>query len=288
MVIHTSKEQKHALRTTDLRRLEDLAYRIRRNVLVQAAGKGHGYVGQGLGAADIFAAIYGSVLNWRPDDLKWEHRDRFLLSIGHYSIATYATLAEYGIYSQDDLKTYCDDGSLLDMSANEYAPGFEITGGALGHGLSLAVGMALGARYRNCDYRIINLLSDGELSEGSTWEAAMCATSFGLNHLIALVDVNNVVADGYASEVLKSEPIHDKWEAFGWHVQRVNGNDMRTLLGAFEQLTVVRDKPQVIICDTLMGKGVPFIETREKAHFVRIEPHEWELALQQLEESGNQ
>src|SRR5438034_2908099 len=149
------------LRSRDLRQLEGLAYRIRRNVLIQAAGKGQGYVGQGLGVADIFAVAYGCVLNWRPDDLKWENRDRFLLSIGHYSIATYATLAEYGIYSRDDLKTYCDDGSILDMSANEYAPGFEITGGALAHGLSLAVGMAVDARSQRKTYRSSNLLSDG-------------------------------------------------------------------------------------------------------------------------------
>jgi transketolase len=266
----------------DPERLKQLAYRIRRNVLTQAGGKGQGYVGQGLGSADIFAVVYGSVLKWRPDELKWEDRDRFLLSIGHYSIATYAALAEYGIYSQDDLKTYCDDGSILDMSANEYAPGFEITGGALGHGLSLAVGMALGGRYQRKDYRIINLLSDGELNEGSTWEAAMCAGSFKLDKLIALVDVNNVMADGHASEVLKSEPITDKWEAFGWHVQRVNGNDIQALMLAFDNLALVRDKPQVIVCDTLMGKGVPFIETREKAHFVRVDANEWELAQEQL------
>jgi transketolase len=268
----------------DPEQLKQLAYRIRRNVLTQAGGKGQGYVGQGLGSADIFAVVYGSVLKWRPDELKWEDRDRFLLSIGHYSIATYAALAEYGIYSQDNLKTYCDDGSILDMSANEYAPGFEITGGALGHGLSLAVGMALGGRYQRKDYRIINLLSDGELNEGSTWEAAMCAGSFKLDKLAALVDVNNVMADGHASEVLKSEPITDKWEAFGWHVQRVNGNDIQALMRAFDNLTIVRQKPQVIVCDTLMGKGVPFIETREKAHFVRVESSEWELAHEQLKE----
>ena len=286
-MISTETVDSRVIRSRDPQQLKQLAYRIRKNVLIQAGGKGQGYVGQGLGVADIFAVVYGSALNWRPDDLKWSNRDRFLLSIGHYSIATYAALAEYGVYSQDDLRTYCDDGSILDMSANEYAPGFEITGGALGHGLSLAVGMALGSRYLKKDYHIINLLSDGELNEGSTWEAAMCASSFGLDRLIALVDVNNVMADGYASDVLKSEPISDKWEAFGWHVQRVNGNDIRALLGAFENLEGVKDKPQVIICDTLMGRGVPFIETREKAHFVRVEQGEWELALQQLEEGRN-
>jgi len=286
-MISTGEVDTYVVKTRDHHRLKELAFHIRKNVLTQAGGKGQGYVGQGLGASDIFAVIYGSVLNWKPDDLKWKDRDRFLLSIGHYSIATYATLAEYGIYSQQDLKTYCDDGSILDMSANEYAPGFEITGGALGHGLSLAVGMALGARYRKEGHRIINLLSDGELNEGSTWEAAMCASSFKLNRLTAVVDVNNVMADGYASDVLQPEPITDKWEAFGWYVQRVNGNDIQALMKAFDQVATVPDKPQVIVCDTLMGKGVPFIETREKAHFVRVDPSEWEIARQQLEEGKN-
>ena len=281
----TDKVCNYLLKSRDLEQLRELAYRVRRNVLVQAAGKGQGYVGQGLGSADIFAVIYGSVLSWKPENLKWEDRDRFLLSIGHYSIATYATLAEYGIYSENDLKTYCDDGSILDMSANEYAPGFEITGGALAHGLSLAVGMALGARYQRKTYRIINLLSDGEMNEGSTWEAAMCASSFGLNNLTALVDVNNVMADGYASEVLKLEPVVDKWQAFGWHVQRVNGNEIQELLDAFDRTEKVKRQPQIIICDTLMGKGVRFIETREKAHFVRVDQNEWDVAFRQLEES---
>jgi transketolase len=170
------------------------------------------------------------------------------------------------------------------MSANEYAPGFEITGGALGHGLSLAVGMVLGARCQGKTYRVINLLSDGELNEGSTWEAVMCASSFGLDRLTALVDVNNVMADGYALEVLKSEPLVAKWQAFGWHVERVDGNDLEALIVAFDRAEEARGKPQVILCDTVMGKGVPLIETREKAHFLRVEQHEWQLAFQQLEE----
>jgi transketolase len=287
-MINTDSQENYILKSRDVEQLRHLAHRIRENVLVQAAGKGQGYVGQGLGAADIFAAIYGSVLNWKPQDLNWEDRDRFLLSIGHYSIATYAALAEYGVYSQQDLRTYCEDGSVLDVSANEYAPGFEITGGALGHGLSLAVGMALGARYQGKTYRVINLLSDGELNEGSTWEAAMCASSFGLDRLTAFVDINNVMADGYASEVLKSEPVAAKWQAFGWHVERVDGNDLEELLAAFDMTEKARGRPRVILCDTLMGKGVPLIETRENAHFVRVEQHEWQLAFQQLEEGRPQ
>lgn len=284
-MIKSNEQDIIVLQTRDVGQLKELAYRIRRNVLLQSAGKGQGYVGQGLDIADIFAVIYGSVLNWRPEEPRWSGRDRFLLSIGHYSIATYAAMAEYGIYSKEQLSTYCDDGSILDMSANEYAPGFEITGGALGHGLSMAIGVALGAKCQGENYQVINLLSDGELNEGSTWEAAMCAASYRLENLTALVDVNNVMADGYASDVLRSEPIHEKWRAFGWHVQRVNGNHIEELLDAFAKRKEVRDRPGAIICDTLMGKGVEFIEKREKSHFVRVEQAEWDLAFKQLDES---
>ncbi len=277
---------KPLIKSRDPLQLREFAYQIRRNVLVQAAGKGKGYVGQGLDAADIFAVIYGSVLNWKPEDLNWEGRDRFFLSVGHYAIALHAALAEYGIYSEQDLKTYCNDESIVNMSADGHSPGFEICGGPLGHGLSLALGAALGARFQKKTHRIINFMSDGELSEGSTWEAAMCAGSYAIDNLITLVDVNNIVADGYASDVLKFEPVGDKWRAFGWHVQRVNGNDVQALLDAFDAAKEVRTAPHVIVCDTVMGKGVQFIEER-KAHFVRVDQHEWDLAFRQLEESDN-
>lgn len=276
--------EKRTLKSRDPEQLRELAHRIRKNVLVQAAGKGQGYVGQGLDAADIFAVLYGSVLNWKPEDLKWQDRDRFLLSVGHYAIATHATLAVYGIYSDEDLRSYCDDGSIVNMSADGHAPGFEICGGPLGHGLSLALGMALSARYQRKTYRVINFLSDGELSEGSTWEAAMCAASYAAANLTALIDVNDTVADGPVSEVLNFEPLVDKWQAFGWHVQRVNGNDVQELLNAFDATAKERTAPQVIICDTVMGKGVQFIEKR-RAHFVRVDQNEWAVAFKQLEES---
>jgi transketolase len=277
---------KRLIKSRDPLQLREFAYRIRRNVLVQAAGKGKGYVGQGLDAADIFAVVYGSVLNWKPEDLKWEGRDRLFLSVGHYAIALHAALAEYGIYSEQDLKTYCNDESIVNMSADGHSPGFEICGGPLGHGLSLALGAALGARFQKETHRIINFMSDGELSEGSTWEAAMCAGSYAIDNLVTLVDVNNIVADGCASDVLKFEPVGDKWRAFGWHVQRVNGHDVQALLDAFDATKEVRTSPHVIICDTVMGKGVQFFEER-KAHFVRVEQDEWDLAFKQLEESDN-
>jgi transketolase len=248
-----------------------------------AKGKGEGYVGQGLGAADIFAVLYFDEMRHRPGDLAWPDRDRFLLSTGHYSIILWAALAELGILREDELPTYGADDSRLEMSACETTPGVEITGGSLGHGLSQAVGMALGARLSGRDFRVFNFLSDGELQEGATWEAAMSAAHFNLDQLVAIVDVNNMQADGPVSGVMTIEPVTAKWEAFGWHAQRVDGNSVPELLAAFDRIKTVRGKPHVIVCYTKMGCGVPMIEQRAKSHFVRVEPQEWELAFSQLD-----
>src|ERR1051326_1573333 len=202
--------------------LKSRAARLRHHILTMARGKGEGYVGQGLGAADIFTVLYFHEMRCRPDELHWPDRDRLLLSAGHYSIVLWAALAELGIFEADELPTYGADGSRLEMSSCETTPGVEITGGSLGHGLSQAVGMALGAGLSKREFRVFNFLSDGELQEGATWEAAMTASHFNLNNLIALVDVNNMQADGPVSETMAIESITQKWEAFGWHTQRVN------------------------------------------------------------------
>mgnify|MGYP000016291980 CR=1 FL=1 len=165
-----------------------------------------------------------------------------------------------------------------------YTPGMEISGGSLGQGLPIAVGMALGLRHRNNPAFVYNSMSDGELDEGSTWEAAMSAAHHGLANLICLVDINNQQADGPSTRVLGFEPLADKWAAFGWHVQRVDGNHLPAVLRAFDTARQLPEaKPRVILCDTLMGKGVPFLETREKNHFIRVDPPEWQHALQVLD-----
>jgi transketolase len=259
---------------------------VRRNVLLMARNKGDGYVGQGLGAADIITALFFHEMRFDPTHLDWPDRDRFLLSTGHYSIVLFAALAELGIFSQEELASYGADESRLEMSACETTPGVEVTGGSLGHGLPQGVGMALGSRLSGRNFRVFNFLSDGELQEGATWEAAMAAAHYRLSNLIALVDINNMQADGTVSDVMTVEPVKDKWKAFGWHVQEVNGNMMRELIEALETSRAVSDQPRAIVCHTLMGKGVPFLETRPKAHFVRVDPTEWDLALDQLESAN--
>jgi transketolase len=247
-----------------------------------AKGKGEGYVGQGLGAADIFAVLYFHEMRYQPDRLDWPERDRFLLSTGHYSIVLWAALAEAGVLKAEELATYGADESRLEMSSCETTPGVEITGGSLAHGLSQAIGMALGARLSRRDFRVFTFLSDGELQEGATWEAAMSASHFKLNNLIAMVDVNNMQADGAVSDVMTIEPVSEKWRAFGWDAQRVDGNSIEELLTAFDKTKAITDRPQVIVCDTKLGCGVPLIEQRAKGHFVRVEPQEWDRAFSQL------
>jgi transketolase len=278
----------NATATTDrVAALAQCAWRIRRYALRMGEVQGQGYIGQALGYADVLAVAYGHALNLRPAEPEWEGRDRFLLSHGHYAIAFYAALIEAGIVPEAELETYGSDDSRLPMSGMAaYTPGMEISGGSLGQGLPIAVGMALGLRHRNNPAFVYNSMSDGELDEGSTWEAAMSASHYSLANLICLVDINNQQADGASSKVMAFEPLADKWAAFGWHVQRVDGNDLAAVLRAFDVArSVAVAKPRVILFDTLMGKGVPFLEKREKNHFIRVDPPEWQQAIRILDES---
>ena len=272
---------------SDLSNLYERAYRIRRFALRMGEVQGQGYIGQALGWADVLAVAYGHAMTYRPEDPKWEGRDRFLLSHGHYAIAFYAALIEAQIIPEDELETYGSDDSRLPMSGMvTYTPGMEMSGGSLGQGLPIGVGMALGLRLKGSPAFVYNSMSDGELDEGSTWEAAMSASHHELGNLICLVDVNNQQADGPSRKVMGFEPLADKWEAFGWYVQRVNGNDLPAVLAAFDNARHHPEaKPRVILFDTLMGKGVPFLEQREKNHFIRVDPPEWQQAIEYLDQA---
>ncbi|MDC4305636.1 transketolase [Acinetobacter baumannii] len=268
--------------------LQQRAYHIRQHALRMGQVQGQGYVGQALGAADLLAVSYFHAMKYQPGNPEWEGRDRFYLSIGHYAIALYAALIEAKIIPLEELETYGADDSRLPMSGMaSYTPGMEITGGSLGHGLGIAVGACLGLKQKKSDAFVYNLLSDGELNEGSTWEAVMSASHWKLDNLIAIIDVNNQQADGHSSEILAFEPIVDRWQSFGWYTQRVDGNDMEALLEAFDQARNYKGTcPRVIICDTKMGKGVSFLESREKTHFIRVDEHEWDDALNILTPYG--
>jgi transketolase len=269
----------------NLMELANFAWRIRLNAVRMGEVQGQGYVGQALGYADVLAVAYSHAMKYRPQEPEWEGRDRFLLSHGHYAIAHYAAMIEAGILPESELETYGSDDSRLPMSGMAtYTPGMEISGGSLGQGLPIAVGMALGLRHQDNPAFVYNSMSDGELDEGSTWEAAMSAAHHGLGNLICLVDINNQQADGPSTQVMGFEPLADKWASFGWHVQRVDGNHLPAVLRAFDTARQLPEaKPRVILCDTLMGKGVPFLETREKNHFIRVDPPEWQQALDVLD-----
>src|SRR6478752_9018112 len=227
-------------------------------MLEMARGQGQGYIGQGLGIADVLAALYFHELRYDPERLNWPDRDRFLLSTGHYSIALWAALAEAGIIPVAELVTYGADDSRLEMSTLDTTPGVEVIGGSLGHGLGQAVGQALGLRLDGSDARVFVELSDGEMQEGSTWEAAMSASHFGLDGLVALIDCNGIQADGPV--VLDMEPVADKWRAFGWSVTEIDGNDMDAIVEALMWARSKGKRPKAIILRTLPGKGVARIE----------------------------
>jgi transketolase len=265
--------------------LAERAHRIRRNALRMGEVQGQGYVAQALGIADVLAVAYFAAMSYRPQEPEWEDRDRFLLSTGHYAIALYAALIEARILPEDELETYGGDDSRMPMSGMAaYTPGMEMSGGSLGLGLSIAVGIALGLKRKASPAFVYTLFSDGETGEGSIWEAAMSAGHWHLSNLIGIVDVNNQQADGPSTQISGFEPLHEKFLAFGWHVERVDGNNIPAVAAAFDRCRQLSEaKPRLIICDTKMAKGVDFLETREMTHFIRVEPHEWQLALAALD-----
>ncbi len=267
--------------------LADRAYHIRRNAIRMAAVQGQGYIAQALDIADVLAVAYFHAMSYRSDDPEWEGRDRFLLSNGHYAIALYAALIEAGIIPEGALETYGSDDSILPMSGMAaYTPGMEMSGGSLGLGLSIAVGRCLALKRKNSASRVFVLFSDGELDEGSKWEAILSAAHYKLDNLVAIVDINNQQADGPSTGVLSFEPLVDKMQAFGWHTQRIDGNDLDAVVRAFDNAKHGNGgRPSMIVADTLMGKGAPFLEQREKSHFIRVDAHEWQLALDALDEA---
>lgn len=269
----------------DMKELAERAYRIRRLALRMGEVQGQGYIGQALDIADVLAVAYFHALRYKADEPQWEGRDRFLLSNGHYAIALYAALIEAGVIPESELETYGSDASRLPMSGMaSYTPGMEMSGGSLGQGLTIGVGHGLGLKRKGSPAFVYTLFSDGELDEGATWEALMSASHWKLDNLIAIVDVNNQQADGPSSQVLAFEPLAPKMQAFGWYTQRVDGNDLAAVVTAFDNARRHEGpRPRMIVCDTRIGCGVPFLEAREKNHFIRVDAHEWQLALEALD-----
>ncbi len=248
--------------TEQLDQLKHKAREIRIATLKSLAAAGSGHTGGSLGMADVMAVLYFHSMKYRSKEPLWPQRDRLLLSIGHIAPVLYASLALAGFFSVDELANLRKLGSRLQghPGRDRGLPGIELSAGSLGQGLSVAVGMALAAKHQKQNYTIYAILGDGELQEGSIWEAAMSAGHYHLDNLIALVDRNGLQIDGSTEDVMALEPLNEKWTAFGWHVINCDGNDIKSLIEAYDNALLCHAKPSVIIAHTTMGKGIPEIE----------------------------
>jgi transketolase len=261
-----------------------LARRMRLDV-VQMANRGKSsHVGSALSIADIVATLYGAVLDVDPFNPRKPDRDRFLLSKGHAGAAVYAALAETGFFDPSLLAQHYQNGSIFSGHvSHKGVPGVELSTGALGHGLNVATGMALAAKRAGESWRAFALLSDGECDEGSTWEAAMFAAHHRLDNLVAIVDYNKLQSLASVAETLALEPFVDKWRAFGWSSEEVDGHDHAQLLAAFERLPFTPGRPSVVIAHTTKGKGVSFMENQVAWHYRTPLGADFEQALRELE-----
>jgi transketolase len=270
----------------DVLELQELARQIRRDIIKMLLISKSGHSGGPLGLADVFASLYFNILNVDPADVRWEGRDYFFLSAGHLCPVWYATLARRGFIPISELSTLRKINTRLQgHPAPPYThgvPGVEIASGALGQGLSVAVGCALGLRLSKKPNRVYCLLGDGELDEGQVWEAVMTAAHHKADNLIAFVDRNNCQIDNRTDKVMELEPLADKWRAFNWHVLECNGNDIGQFLTAVGQAQALKGRPSVIITHTLMGRGVSFMEDDYKWHGVPPNEEQGKQALAEL------
>lgn len=263
--------------------LQAAAGRIRRDVVKMVGRLGIGYLQQGLGAADFFAALYCRELRLDEADPNWADRDRLLLSTAHNTAVFYAAMAERGLIAREKLVEYTLDGSPFEVNASErVGPLVEATCGSLGQGLSVGVGMALSLRRQARPSRVYVILGDGELQEGQVWEAAMSAAGFGLDNLCLVIDRNFMQVEGETDKVMPMEPVADKWIAFGWHTVTIDGHDMSAIVAALDEGRSGGGKPCCIIANTVPGKGVPEFEGRP-SHMTALSGEQAQVALIALE-----
>lgn len=266
-----------------VKELELKAKQLRRDVLEVVYESKAGHIGGSLSSLDILTTLYYGVLNVNPKEPKDPNRDRFILSKGHIAESLYCVLADKGYFSKDKLKTYSKFQSTLIGHPNVKNPGIEVNTGSLGHGLSVAVGMALAGKKDNKDYKVFTLMGDGEQCEGSIWEAAMSAAHYKLDNLVAIVDRNGLQISGTTEDVMSLKDLSGKWEKFGWNVIEVDGNNIEELLNIFSKVPEVKDKPTMIIAKTIKGKGISFMENNVKWHHGVPTDEEYAQAMKELE-----
>ncbi|MBQ6385225.1 MAG: transketolase [Lachnospiraceae bacterium] len=256
----------------------------RKNILRMVRAGGHGHVGGALSAMDVVTALYFDKMNVDPKNPRMEGRDRFLLSAGHKCLCQYAALAEKGFFDKEVLDTYGALGSHIPGHPDMYKlPGVEANTGALGHGMSIANGMAAAAKLDGKDWKVYAVTGDGELPEGSNWEAAAAAAKFGLDNLTVFVDNNGLQISGKVTDVMSMEPINGKFAAFGWSVKIIDGNNMEEIVETLDQLPLEPGKPSCIIMKTVKAKGLPFGENKAAFHFWNATPELLEEAEASLD-----
>jgi transketolase len=265
----------------DVTELEEMAADVRRTVVTMVDQAGLGHIGGDMSVTDILVTLFGAVLDVDPSDPTRGDRDRFILSKGHCAGALYATLALTGFFSRDELSTFMAPLSALNGHPNRTkVPGVETNTGPLGHGFPVGVGCALAAKLRGLDYRTFVVLGDGELQEGSNWEAAMTAAHYDLDNLTAIVDRNRLQQGATTADTKDLEPLPDKWAAFGFEVRVIDGHDHAQLLEAFEPSRTA--KPVAVIANTIKGKGISFMEDRVEWHHKVPSTEQVQIALQEL------
>ncbi len=266
-------------------KLKKTAVQIRKHVLRMIKAGGAGHIGGALSCTDILTALYFKILRVDPQNPAWPERDRFVLSAGHKCLALYGTLAERGFFDSSVLDTYgalCTKlGGHPDMHK---LPGIESNTGALGHGLSISGGMAMGLKMDGLDSKVYAVLGDGELAEGSNWEAAAAASHHQLDNLVAFVDRNKFQHGGRTVDFMSYEPLDKRWEAFGWAVRVIDGNDMQQIYGNVTDTPFEKGRPSMIIADTIKSKGLPFMEDKASFHYWKVNEEEMEIAEQALQE----
>ncbi len=247
--------------------MDQRSKQLRKLIVRGLEGGGRGHIGSSMSLVEIMRVLFDSYLRFRPSDATWPDRDRLILSKGHGCLALYAILADKGFFDPEELDSFCKFNARLGGHPElGKVPGVEASTGALGHGLPMAVGMALAAKIKKQSHRIVVIMGDGEINEGTVWEAAMSASKHQLTNLIAMVDYNKLQSYGATKEVLDLEPLADKWRAFGFEVVEVDGHDMSALENLVALLPLNAQKPTAVICHTIKGKGIPFAEGKAEWH----------------------
>lgn len=271
------------LKKSKIKGLEEIAKKIRREIVEQVYIASSGHPGGSLSIADILTVLYFYELNVDEKNPTWEDRDRFVLSKGHCAPALYASLANRGFFDLEELKEFRNiNGKLQGHPDMKKIPGVDMTTGSLGQGLSAANGMAIAGKLDKKDYRVYCLLGDGEIEEGQVWEAAMAASQYKLDNLCVIVDNNNLQIDGTIEEVMSSKPIDEKFRSFGFQIIKIDGNDIDEIIKAFDVARNVKGKPTCIIAETVKGKGVSFMENQVKWHGKAPNEEEFKQAIEEL------